>query len=83
MQVRLYMTVIKNETKIYDPVSGKTQMLSPEAKPEELLGTFNTHELTAPNRCKHIIIHNKERIRLNADTLTKVTPVCTFRGEIV
>ena len=82
MRVKLYSKVIKNETQIFDPVSGKVYMLSPEEKPEELLGEFNAHEEIAPNGSKWIVVSTpRQEIRFRAGETTRETRVNVFRFE--
>ena len=84
MKVKLFSTVKKNDTQIYDPTTGKVQVLSPEAKPEELLGEFNAREFTAPNGSKYIIVNTpRKEVRVSAETLTKETRVNAFRVEVI
>lgn len=83
MQAKLYSTVKKNKTKFYDAVTGKYIMLSPEAKPEELLGTFGAHEWTAPNGSKYLVVRGQRDVRFKLGTFISETSVCTFRVEIV
>ena len=84
MKVKLYSTVVKNETQVFDPVSGKVHLLSPEAKPEELLGEFNAHEETAPNGSKWTVVSTPHGdIHFEADETTKATQVNVFRIESV
>ena len=84
MKVKLYSTVVKNETQVFDPVSGKVHLLSPEAKPEELLGEFNAHEETAPNGSKWIVVNTPHGdIHFEKPALTKATQVNIFRIEFV
>lgn len=84
MKVKLYSKVVKNEHTIFDPVSGKIHMLSPEAKPEELLGEFNAHEETAPNGSKWTVVSTpRGDIHFEKPALTKATQVNVFRFEVV
>ena len=84
MKVKLYSAVRKNEEKIFDRVSGKTIMLSPEDKPEELLGEFNAAHMTAPNGSEWIVVNTpKGRIKFRKGQLTRETEVNTFRIETV
>lgn len=84
MKVKLYTTVKKNDTQIYDQVSGKVHVLSPEAKPEELLGEFSAYRWTAPNGTEFVCVNTPRReVRVEASTLTAETNVNIFRVELL